>query len=615
MTLGLGVILGAILETGIAAAQQLQLSSEAMQQIQTLHDEKVSRTLAQQKVKSNLILEMKMRRDTALRRAIPALQTNITLDTEDKALVDITAEVTAEVLHEIVALGGEVVNSFAQYRAIRARMPIHQLEALAGLPQVDSIRPADTARTHVLNVSQGDVAQRANTARTTFGVTGAGVRICVLSDSVDKLAQVQATGDLPAVTVLSGQSGTTLCSPAPTCTGEGTAMLEIVHDLAPGATLGFATALGGQASFAQNILNLRNVLGCQVLVDDVIYIAEPAFQDGIIAQAVNAVVASGALYFSSAGNEGNSNDGTSGVWEGDFVPGDTVQGVGIIHNFPNGVLVNTITFPTDVLTLQWSDPWGGSANDYDLYLFNPSLTQVVAASANVQNGVGDPFEGIVVSFNPVGYGLVIAKFAGANRFLRLNTHRGRLAIATPGQTWGHSAAEGALSIAAVNVANAGGGVFVGGAANPVEIFSSDGPRRMFFNANGSPITPGNLSSTGGTIRQKPDFAAADRVATATPGFNPFPGTSAAAPHAAAIGWLVLSAHPTFAPAQVRQALTVAALDIESPVGTVILALVSSMPSWLSTPSQVPATCSTTSMAIPGQTFCGATAPQVLCSCG
>jgi hypothetical protein len=399
LTLGLGLLLGATLGAGRAAAQQLQLSPEALQQLQMLRNEKASRTLSQQKMHSNLVLEMKMRRDPAIREAVPALQTKIALDTNDQTLVDITAEVTADVLHEILALGGEVVNSVAQYRAIRARLPIHQLEALAELPEVDSIRPADQAMTHVLNVSQGDVAQRADTARATFGVTGAGVKICVLSDSVDKLAQVQATGDLPAVTVLPGQSGTTLCAPAPTCTGEGTALLEIVHDLAPGATLGFATAAGGQASLAQNILNLRNVLGCQVLVDDVVYFAEPAFQDGIVAQAVNAVVASGALYFSSAGNGGNSSDGTSSVWEGDFVPGDTVQGVGILHNFSSGVNVNTITSPTNVITLQWSDPWGSSANDYDLYLFNPNLTQLVAVSTNIQNGVQDPFEGIVAGFN------------------------------------------------------------------------------------------------------------------------------------------------------------------------------------------------------------------------
>src|SRR5262249_51203519 len=153
-----------------------------------------------------------------------------------------------------------------------------------------------------------------------FSVDGTGVKICVLSDSVDQLAAVQATGDLPAVTVLPGQSGTTSCLPSPTCTGEGTAMLEIIYDLAPRARLGFATANGGLPQFAQNILDLRNVLGCQILVDDVSYFREPVFQDGDIAQAVNTVVASGALYFSAAGNEGNLNDGTSGVWEGDFVP-------------------------------------------------------------------------------------------------------------------------------------------------------------------------------------------------------------------------------------------------------------------------------------------------------
>jgi hypothetical protein len=42
---------------------------------------------------------------------------------------------------------------------------------------------------------------------------------------------------------------------------------------------------------------------------------------GVVIQAVNDVTAAGALYFSSAGNEGNVNDGTASVWEGDFVDG------------------------------------------------------------------------------------------------------------------------------------------------------------------------------------------------------------------------------------------------------------------------------------------------------
>ena len=59
-------------------------------------------------------------------------------------------------------------------------------------------------------------------------------------------------------------------------------------------------------------------------MDDITYADESPFQDGIVAQAVNAVTASGGLYFSSAGNCGNLDSGTSGTWEGDFVKGGVV---------------------------------------------------------------------------------------------------------------------------------------------------------------------------------------------------------------------------------------------------------------------------------------------------
>jgi hypothetical protein len=149
-------------------------------------------------------------------------------------------------------------------------------------------------------------------ANFTFGVTGAGVKVGVISDSAQSLAALQASGDLPAgVTILPGQAGSG--------TSEGTAMMEIVNDIAPGASLFFATANGGQAQFAQNILDLH-AAGCNIIVDDVGYFAEPVFQDGIIAQAVETVAAAGTSYFSAAGNSGNLDDGTAGVWEGDFVP-------------------------------------------------------------------------------------------------------------------------------------------------------------------------------------------------------------------------------------------------------------------------------------------------------
>jgi hypothetical protein len=107
--------------------------------------------------------------------------------------------------------------------------------------------------------------------------------VCVLSDGVDSLAAIQASGDLPAVDVLPGQAGSG---------DEGTAMLEIVHDLAPGAALGFATAFTSLTQFAQNILDLR-ADGCDILVDDVLYLESPARTAP--SAAVNQVTAAGAF--------------------------------------------------------------------------------------------------------------------------------------------------------------------------------------------------------------------------------------------------------------------------------------------------------------------------------
>src|SRR4029077_14327517 len=126
--------------------------------------------------------------------------------------------------------------------------------------------------------------------------------------------------------------------------------------------------------------------------------------------------------------------------------------------------------------------------------------------------------------------------------LHIDTQRGQLAIGTPGSTRGHNAATNAFCVAAVDAATSFPFSFTGGAANPVERFSSDGPRRMFYFPDGTPMTPGNFSSSGGVVFQTPKRAAADDVTTDWPpgGLNPFKGTSAAAPHAAAIAALLKS---------------------------------------------------------------------------
>src|SRR5262249_12083652 len=155
----------------------------------------------------------------------------------------------------------------------------------------------------------------------------------------------------------------------------------------------FATAFVSWAGFAQNILDLR-AAGCDIIVDDVEYFNESPFQDGIIAQAVNSVTADGALYFSSAGNDGNLNDGPSGVWEGDFVNGGAVTVDGhpaTAHTFGATTFnaVTTTVVNSSIALLFWSDPLGASANDYDLYLLSTDGTVVLARSDNFQTGTQD----------------------------------------------------------------------------------------------------------------------------------------------------------------------------------------------------------------------------------
>lgn len=540
----------------VFGASPVVISPAALEQIGALLAEKASWTPVQGKLDSELVHAVKNFRGQAFASGLTSFKPDVEVRPDGRVLVDIDANVSSNLLALIQQGGGEVVSRFAQFQAIRALVPLDQLDTLASAQDVTFIRRAVRARTNTGSVdSQGDVTHLAGAARTGFGVSGAGVKVGALSDSVDYLTNSQALGDLGTVTVLPGQSGV----PG---SGEGTAMLEIVHDLAPGAQLYFATAFSGEASFAQNILTLYSN-GCNIIIDDVSYDDESPFQDGIIARAVNTVTAGGALYFSAAANSGSLDAGTSGTWEGDFVDGGAaaspIPEAGRLHSF-GAFTYNTVTASGGGVDLFWSDPLGASTNDYDLFLLDSSGTTVVGSSMNRQNGTQDPYEYIG---NPAtGQRIVIVKYSGAARFLHLDTQRGQLSLATSGATLGHSAATNAFSVAATAASYAFPNAFT--TANNVESFSSDGPRHVFYQADGTPITPGDFSSTGGAIRQKPDITAADGVMTSLPassGLNPFYGTSAAAPHAAAIAALLWSYAPGLTPGQLRDLLTSTALDI------------------------------------------------------
>ena len=575
----LRIVAAFFLLSSLASGQAI--SAAASTQMGDLLIAKQNFTPAQKKMDSSLVFGAQLARGALAGKSFAGAVHVPPADAGGLTTVDIRGTVS-DIAAQVTALGGRVVSQSPAYGTLRAALPLQNIETLANSPSVVTIATEQKARFSVgALTSQGYIGHTADAVVAGLGITGAGVKVGVLSDSASaaRVAALIASGDLPANTVvLSGQDGGS-------GTDEGTAMMEIVHDLAPGAQLYFATANPTPAQFAANIAALA-AQGCSIIVDDVSYLDESPFQDGPIAQAVNSFVAGGGLYFSSAANNGNLTSGTSGTWEGDFFDGGAVGSPesGRIHSF-SPLTYDSLTSPTPPgasITLKWSDPLGGSNNDYDLFIFDSTGNTLKDFSANTQDGRQDPFEEVPVDPNcgtsravgycpAVGDRIVVIRWSGSPgqsvRALNVETNGGALSAGTTGAIYGHNAGANTISVAATswNSARTGTKVFTG-FANSVEVFSSDGPRRMFYNPSGTAITPGNVlfGTSGGTTLLKPDITAADGTAAKTPTFFPFYGTSAAAPHAAAIAALVKSAKPGLTNIQIKNILQNTALDNMAP---------------------------------------------------
>ena len=456
----------------------------------------------------------------------------VRLTSVDEATIDALRARGLEIVVVSDAFGG-LVDGWADVAA---------LPRLAELPAVTMIRPVAPPISQAgAVVTEGDSLLRADLVRAA-GFTGAGVTLGLISDGLDSLANSQAAGELPAVTV-----------PAdPRCAApggdEGTAMLEIVHDVAPGATLLFASVGGSGPGMAESVRCLA-AAGARVIVDDITIPDEPFFQDGPLALAAREVVQGGVSYHTSAGNRRQEfiEQTLSTVFVGAPFP------AGLVHDFDaagDGDTNNSIAIAPGggaTCTMQWDEPFGAASTDLDLWIFDADF-QLLGKFENPQDGTQDPVETFNVSNpsdDPQVLRLVVVPFSGDfQRLIRIVCFKTLQMehVSLEGVIYGQQSVPEVIAVASINVADEG--------LDTIEPDSSPGPAKIFFPA---PET-----------RAKPDIASFDGVRTTVPGFDPFFGTSAAAPHTGAVAALMLSKNPALTPAAIQQIFKQTAVDIEAP---------------------------------------------------
>ncbi|MGC2031745.1 MAG: S8 family serine peptidase [Steroidobacteraceae bacterium] len=541
-------------------------------------------------------------------------------------------------------------------------LPVTQLDAATARDEVHSIRAAMSRTRTGAATSQGDFVQHSDVVRSANSLTGAGVTVGVLSDSYDCYAVYAAnhvaaggaagyanngftataatdisTGDLPSnVNVLeeaetgpAGQGGCMNYNPPIQLPfgDEGRAMLQIVHDVAPGAGLAFYTAENSEADFANGIGTLAAPVasggaGATVIADDVGYFDEPFFQDGIVAQAIDAVEAQGVAYFSAAGNDGTlayDNIAPSFNTVSNTAPNSGEQ----LLNFDATGATTAPFLPVTIAALmpgefvaivvEWDQPYvtgapnsGGATSHIDLCAnvisgtdeidgyINSVVTSGAATCTGPNASGADPYQILIVG-NPanasgntaaetVNIVLGLANGTAAPGRIKVTIEDdGAGSTINPSQDTGaptlqgHPGAAGAAAVGAAFFLNtpACGGT----TPATLEGYSSEGGTPILFDTTGTRLAAP-------VVRQKPDFVGPDggndtflgftlasqKITDNSPiigcqndsAYPNFFGTSAATPHVAGIAALLRQANPALTPTEIIQALHTSALPMATP---------------------------------------------------
>ena len=431
-------------------------------------------------------------------------------------------------------LGAKIEGTYQDL--VQVLVPVASLEALASAGPVKFVRPPLRALPMV--TGEGVALINADDWHA-LGISGAGVKAAILDLGFQGYESLLGT-ELPAtVTAMSFRADGDI-----TGAGQphGTAVAEIVHEVAPGAELYLAN-FDTEVELASASAWLTSQ-GVEVINASWGYfVSGPGDGTGVVNNVVTTSTAAGTLWSVAAANHAQRH------WSGPFLDTDG----DLWHEFQNTPAQdegNQITgaffglaFPGEVIgaELKWDDPFDAACRDYNLYLKRTDDTGApitVASSENIQNDGtacvpgADPIESLIHTVTVADiYHIVIQKsVANSDAFLHLYSFFHDIEYVVSANSLGQPADNpGALAVGAV----------YWNTPNSIESFSSRGP-----------------TSDG---RIKPDLSAPDGVSSAT--YGSFFGTSAAAPHITGAAALVRQRLPCYTPAQLRAYLEGSAVDL------------------------------------------------------
>ena len=144
---------GGLMPSPVAAQQRTPLDGGnlpevARLQMEAVLAEKAQRTPGQRKIGSHLLYADRMRRGQPPAPGVSFGRMPIAVSPDGRVEVDIRADVTPGLLDGIAALGGTISNSVPSHRAVRAILPLDQVEALAALGEVQFIDLAEQPIRH-----------------------------------------------------------------------------------------------------------------------------------------------------------------------------------------------------------------------------------------------------------------------------------------------------------------------------------------------------------------------------------------------------------------------------------------------------------------------------------